>query len=56
MGQGEDLRAQLKSHSTVVVITFGSACLLSNNPITSLLAQKMSAESIEFIGSLEFAR
>src|SRR5574337_1496716 len=37
IGQGDDLRAQLKIHSTVVVMTFGSICLLSNTPIHDLL-------------------
>src|SRR5574337_50018 len=45
IGQGEDLRAQLKSHSTVVVMTFGSICLLSNNPMSCLLLYKQSATS-----------
>src|SRR5574337_1349072 len=47
IGQGEDLRAQLKSHSTVVVITFGSACLLSNNPISSLLHSFLTASRLQ---------
>src|SRR5574337_474993 len=47
IGQGEDLRAQLKSHSTVVVTTFGSNCLLSNIPMSSLLHSFLTASRLQ---------